>query len=70
MASEELRSEDRVLAFIDLGTNSIRMSIVRIKQNQTYTILREEKEIVRLGEQVFVMVCSYHSGTTIFIPIT
>ncbi|MGB7002112.1 MAG: hypothetical protein WBE22_08910 [Halobacteriota archaeon] len=53
MASEELRSEDRVIAFIDLGTNSIRMLVVRIKPNQTYAILREEKEIVRLGEQVF-----------------
>ena len=52
MASEELRSEDRVIAFIDLGTNSIRMLVVRIKPNQTYAILREEKEIVRLGEQV------------------
>jgi hypothetical protein len=50
MASEKLRSDDRVLAFIDLGTNSIRMSVVRIKANQAYTILREEKEIVRLGE--------------------
>ena len=54
MASEELRLEDRVIAFVDLGTNSIRMSVVRIMQNQTYTILREEKEIVRLGEQVFI----------------
>jgi len=53
MASEELRSDDRVLAFIDLGTNSIRMSVVRIKTNQAYTILRDEKEIVRLGEHVF-----------------
>jgi len=53
MASEELRSDDRVLAFIDIGTNSIRMSVVRIKANQAYTILREEKEIVRLGEHVF-----------------
>jgi len=53
MASEELRSDDRVIAFIDLGTNSIRMSVVRIKANQAYTILRDEKEIVRLGEHVF-----------------
>ncbi|MEA1905350.1 MAG: Ppx/GppA phosphatase family protein, partial [Euryarchaeota archaeon] len=53
MALEELRSDDRVLAFIDIGTNSIRMSVVRIKANHAYTILREEKEIVRLGEHVF-----------------
>ncbi|MHC1600225.1 MAG: Ppx/GppA phosphatase family protein, partial [Candidatus Methanospirareceae archaeon] len=53
MDLEELRSDDRVLAFIDLGTNSIRMSVVRITANQAYTILREEKEIVRLGEHVF-----------------
>ncbi|CAD6494664.1 MAG: Guanosine-5'-triphosphate,3'-diphosphate pyrophosphatase [Candidatus Argoarchaeum ethanivorans] len=57
MASEELRSEDRVIAFIDLGTNSIRMLVVRIKPNQTYAILREELEIVRLGEHVFSRGC-------------
>ena len=53
MTLEKLSSEDQVLAFIDLGTNSIRMSVVRIKANQAYTILREEKEIVRLGEHIF-----------------
>jgi len=53
MASEELRSDGRVLAFIDIGTNSIRMSVVRIKANQAYAILREERELVRLGEHVF-----------------
>ncbi|RZN37393.1 MAG: Ppx/GppA family phosphatase [Methanosarcinales archaeon] len=57
MASEKLRSDDRVLAFIDLGTNSIRMSVVRLKANPAYTILREEKEIVRLGEHVFKKGC-------------
>lgn len=29
------------------------MFVVRIKANQAYTILRDEKEIVRLGEHVF-----------------
>lgn len=53
MASEELRPDDRVLTFIDPGTNSIRMSVVKIRANQAYTILREEREIVRLGEHVF-----------------
>ncbi|RZB29083.1 MAG: exopolyphosphatase / guanosine-5'-triphosphate,3'-diphosphate pyrophosphatase [Candidatus Argoarchaeum ethanivorans] len=57
MASEELRSEDRVIAFINLGTNSIRMLVVRIKPNQTYAILREEREIVRPGEHVFSRGC-------------
>ena len=53
MDSEELISDDRVPAFIDPGTNSIRISVVRIKANHAHTILREEKEIVRLGENVF-----------------
>lgn len=41
MDLEELRPDDRVLAFIDPGTNSIHMSVVRIKANQAYAILRE-----------------------------
>jgi exopolyphosphatase/guanosine-5'-triphosphate,3'-diphosphate pyrophosphatase len=44
----------RIIAFIDIGTNSIRMLLVRLNPNQTHTILSEQKEIIRLGEGEFV----------------
>jgi len=45
--------EPRVAAFIDIGTNSIRLLIVRIDSNASYTILTPLKETVRLGEGEF-----------------
>jgi len=45
--------EPRVVAFIDIGTNSIRLLIVRIDPNASYTILTPLKETVRLGEGEF-----------------
>jgi exopolyphosphatase/guanosine-5'-triphosphate,3'-diphosphate pyrophosphatase len=44
----------RVVAFMDIGSNSVRLLLVRINANQTYTILTEQKEVIRLGETVFV----------------
>ncbi len=44
----------RTVAFIDIGTNSIRMLLVRINPNQSYSVLNQEKEVVRLGEGEFV----------------
>ncbi len=41
-------------AFIDIGTNSLRLLLVRIKPNHSYTILSDQKEIVRLGEGEFI----------------
>jgi len=43
----------RVVAFVDIGTNSIRLLVVRINQNRSYTILSQEKETARLGESEF-----------------
>ncbi|HYM40959.1 MAG TPA: Ppx/GppA phosphatase family protein [Thermoplasmata archaeon] len=43
-----------VVAFMDIGSNSVRLLLVRINPNQTYTVLTEQKEVVRLGETVFV----------------
>ncbi len=40
-------------AFIDLGTNSIRILIAEIDPGRTYSILRQEKEVARLGEGLF-----------------
>ncbi|MEW6029115.1 MAG: Ppx/GppA phosphatase family protein [Chloroflexota bacterium] len=45
--------EGRVKAFIDIGTNSIRILVVRITPNHSYAILNDEKETVRLGENEF-----------------
>lgn len=43
--------EDKNIAFIDIGTNSIRLLLTRV--NKSYTILSEQKETVRLGEDEF-----------------
>jgi exopolyphosphatase/guanosine-5'-triphosphate,3'-diphosphate pyrophosphatase len=43
----------RIVAFIDIGTNSLRLLLVRINPNQSYTILTDQKEMVRLGEGEF-----------------
>lgn len=43
----------RVVGFIDLGTNSVRLLVVRVFPNGTYTTLGRDKESVRLGEGEF-----------------
>ena len=42
---------ERNVAFLDIGTNSIRLLLVRV--NDSFTILSEQKETVRLGEAQF-----------------
>lgn len=42
-----------VAAFLDLGTNSVRLLVVRFNPNQSYTVLAQQKEVVRLGEGEF-----------------
>ena len=46
-------AEGRVVAFLDIGTNSVRILIVRVFSNCTYSILTRQKEVVRLGEGEF-----------------
>lgn len=53
METSTIKPYDQVLTFIDIGTNSIRMIIIGLKSNKSYVVIREEKEIVRLGESVF-----------------
>jgi len=48
-----LKMEDEVVAFVDLGTNSVRLLVVRINPNFSYTVISQEKEVVRLGEREF-----------------
>lgn len=50
---EELTKTDKVVAFVDVGTNAIRLLVVRINPNLSYTYISQEKEVVRLGENEF-----------------
>ena len=43
----------RVVSFIDIGTNSVRLLVVRINPNHSYSILSRQKQQVRLGEGEF-----------------
>lgn len=43
----------KVVAFLDVGTNSVRLLVVRINRNRSYTVISEQKEMVRLGETEF-----------------
>ncbi|MDO9549570.1 MAG: Ppx/GppA phosphatase family protein [Methanoregula sp.] len=43
----------RVVAFVDIGTNSIRLLVVRLNPNHSYTVLTRQKQQVRLGEGEF-----------------
>lgn len=38
---------------VDIGTNSIRLGVVQPEADHTYTILSQQKEVVRLGEGEF-----------------
>ena len=48
-----LMTISQVVGFVDIGTNSIRMLVVRINPNLSYTTISQEKEVVRLGEHEF-----------------
>lgn len=43
----------KIVSFIDLGTNSARLLVVRLNPNFSYSILNQQKEVVRLGEGEF-----------------
>lgn len=43
----------RVVAFIDIGTNAIRLLVVRIVPGHLYTVITEQREPARLGEGEF-----------------
>lgn len=42
-----------VVAFIDIGTNSVRILVVRLNPGYSHTVLSRQKELVRLGEGEF-----------------
>jgi exopolyphosphatase/guanosine-5'-triphosphate,3'-diphosphate pyrophosphatase len=45
--------DGRIVSFIDIGTNSVRLLVVRLNPNHSYTILSRQKQQVRLGEGEF-----------------
>jgi exopolyphosphatase / guanosine-5'-triphosphate,3'-diphosphate pyrophosphatase len=44
---------NKIVAFLDIGTNSIRLMVVRFDSNYSHTILNQQKEVVRLGKNEF-----------------
>ncbi len=48
-----VKTAGHVVGFVDIGTNAIRLLVVRINPNFSYTIISQEKEVVRLGEDEF-----------------
>ena len=46
-------NDEHVVAFMDLGTNSVRLLLVRIDPNHSYATLTQQKEVIRLGEGEF-----------------
>lgn len=50
----QLNVSGHVVGLIDLGTNSVRLFVVRINANKSYTILNQNKIMVRLGEGEFL----------------
>ncbi|HNX17180.1 MAG TPA: Ppx/GppA phosphatase family protein [Methanoregula sp.] len=53
MTPKKTRTTGRIVAFIDIGTNSVRMLVVRLNPNHSYSILTRQKQLVRLGEGEF-----------------
>ncbi len=51
--TEPMIASEEIVAFIDIGTNSIRLLVVRLNQNGSMSILTEQKEVARLGEGCF-----------------
>ena len=48
-----VKTAGHVVGFVDIGTNAVRLLVVRINPNFSYTIISQEKEVVRLGEEEF-----------------
>ena len=53
MKSKKIGAAGRVVAFVDIGTNSVRMLVVRFNPNRSYSILTRQKQQIRLGEGEF-----------------
>lgn len=53
MKSKKIGAAGRIVAFVDIGTNSVRMLVVRFNPNHSYSILTRQKQQIRLGEGEF-----------------
>lgn len=53
MSAEQVAGKGRTVAIMDLGSNSLRMMIVRIGENRVTSVLNQVKQMVRLGEGAF-----------------
>lgn len=53
MSAAAVPQAGRAVAFIDIGTNSVRLLVVRFNPNHSYTVLSRQKQQVRLGEGEF-----------------
>lgn len=53
MSAEPSAAGGHILAVLDLGSNSLRMMIVRIGANRVSGVLNQVKQMVRLGEGAF-----------------
>ena len=53
MKTRAVGPNGRVVSFIDIGTNSVRLLVVRLNPNHSYSILSRQKQQVRLGEGEF-----------------
>ncbi len=53
MIADKTETQARTIAIMDLGSNSLRMIIVRIEKNRVTSILNQVKQMVRLGEGAF-----------------
>ncbi len=51
MTNQEPSAQPR-LAAIDVGSNTIRLTVAEVQDDDTYRILDEEREMVRLGEKL------------------
>ena len=51
MSAQPVPTHTGAAAFIDIGTNSVRLLVVGITDNKSYKVLRKEKAMIRLGEQ-------------------
>ncbi len=45
--------QEKVAAFLDMGTNSVRLLVVRVNPNGSFTILNRQREVIRLGDGEF-----------------
>ena len=53
MKRRKIGPNGRVVSFIDIGTNSVRLLVVRLNPNHSYTILSRQKQQIRLGDGEF-----------------